>query len=196
VIKHKQPSYFILENVKGIISVNDGKTFDIILHELNKLGKYGYKVHVEVLNTRDYGIPQNRERVFFVGTKYSFELPRKLEMKPIEDFVDYSDKIKRRSIPPRAKRCLKKIPNKSIFIDLSRYRDMAVNSDKYCQTIRVCGTLWNVPFHRNANANEKMMLQGFDPSKFKVVISRAQIHKQLGNTMSVNVLKAILKNLI
>jgi DNA (cytosine-5)-methyltransferase 1 len=66
VIKEKQPKYFILENVRGLIHHQKGSTWQIITDELEKLSKIGYEVKYKILNTKDYGIPQNRERIFIV----------------------------------------------------------------------------------------------------------------------------------
>lgn len=59
----KKPKYILLENVKGLTFKTHKATFNTILNELDRIG---YKVFWKVLNTKDYGIPQNRERVFFV----------------------------------------------------------------------------------------------------------------------------------
>ena len=95
-IKTQKPKYFILENVRGLLSHDKGKTFDIILKCLAKtlnnqisLFKYSdalnYNVHYQVLNTKNYGLPQNRERVFIIGiredVKNTFRFPRKTPLK-------------------------------------------------------------------------------------------------------------------
>ena len=59
-----KPQYFICENVKGLLSHNSGETFAVILSALAELG---YSVEWQILNSKDYGVPQNRERVFLVG---------------------------------------------------------------------------------------------------------------------------------
>ena len=100
VIKEKQPKYFILENVKGLVSNDKGRTFRIIIKKLSTLEKYGYIIKYKVLNTRDYGIPQNRERLFIVGTKENFEWPKKKKMKPLYKFIDFTDKKKEKYLKP------------------------------------------------------------------------------------------------
>ena len=60
----KRPTYLLLENVKGLLSHDRGKTFEIILKTLDELG---YDAEWQVLNSKDFGVPQNRERVFIVG---------------------------------------------------------------------------------------------------------------------------------
>lgn len=64
VLDAKKPRHFILENVKGLLSHDGGRTFRFILSTLTELG---YGVEWQVLNSKDFGVPQNRERVYLVG---------------------------------------------------------------------------------------------------------------------------------
>lgn len=64
ILRDKRPRYFILENVKGLLSHDSGKTFQTILGVLTDLG---YDYQWQVLNSKNFGVPQNRERVFIVG---------------------------------------------------------------------------------------------------------------------------------
>ena len=64
VIRDKRPRYFLLENVKGLLSHDEGKTFQTILGVLSDLG---YEYQWQVLNSKNFGVPQNRERIFIVG---------------------------------------------------------------------------------------------------------------------------------
>ena len=64
ILAHKKPRNFILENVKGLLSHNKGKTFETILGILSNLG---YIVEWELLNSKNYGVPQSRERMYIVG---------------------------------------------------------------------------------------------------------------------------------
>jgi DNA (cytosine-5)-methyltransferase 1 len=64
VLKDKRPRHFLLENVAGLLSHDDGKTFQTILRVLTDLG---YNIEWALLNSKDFGVPQNRERVFIVG---------------------------------------------------------------------------------------------------------------------------------
>jgi DNA (cytosine-5)-methyltransferase 1 len=63
-LKEKRPRYFLLENVKGLLSHDSGNTFKTIITTLTELG---YCVEWQVLNSKNFGVPQNRERVFIVG---------------------------------------------------------------------------------------------------------------------------------
>jgi DNA (cytosine-5)-methyltransferase 1 len=64
IIKQKRPRFLLLENVKGLLSHDNGKTFAVILSTLYELG---YDTEWQVLNSKNFGVPQNRERVFIVG---------------------------------------------------------------------------------------------------------------------------------
>lgn len=93
IIKECQPKVFIFENVKGMLSHDEGNTWEVI-H--NTFKEYcGYDIHFRVLNSRDYGIPQNRERLFCVGFKketgFKFPKPIELEYKMYDFLEDYID---------------------------------------------------------------------------------------------------------
>jgi len=64
IIKVKQPRLLLLENVKGLLSHDEGRTFATIISTLDELG---YDIQWQVLNSKNFGVPQNRERVFIVG---------------------------------------------------------------------------------------------------------------------------------
>lgn len=64
IIKAKTPRFLLLENVKGLLSHDQGKTFYTIISTLDELG---YDLQWQVLNSKNFGVPQNRERVFIVG---------------------------------------------------------------------------------------------------------------------------------
>lgn len=64
LVKEIQPKVFIYENVRGLMNHDGGRTFEIVKATFDELG---YQYSYEVLNAKDYGIPQNRERIFIVG---------------------------------------------------------------------------------------------------------------------------------
>ena len=72
VIESKMPKVIVFENVKGLLSTkySDGRNLvDVITEDLSKVGEIGYDVVYKLLNASDYGVPQNRQRVFFVGVR-------------------------------------------------------------------------------------------------------------------------------
>lgn len=82
LVNEIQPKMFIYENVKGLLNHDNGNTWRIIEKEFEKLG---YKLTKQIMNSRDYGIPQNRERLFLIGfkdhnVKFEFPKPKPLEI--------------------------------------------------------------------------------------------------------------------
>lgn len=93
IVKESQPKVFIFENVKGLINHDKGNTFETIKATFDELG---YKYFYQVLNAKDYGIPQHRERIFVIGFKdqsINFEFPEPIDLEyKMQDFLeDYTD---------------------------------------------------------------------------------------------------------
>lgn len=89
VINECQPRAFIYENVRGLLNHDGGRTWKIILEVFDSLG---YEIHAQTLNSRDFQIPQNRERIFVVGFRdradqFSFPAPVPLES-TMQDFLE------------------------------------------------------------------------------------------------------------
>jgi len=87
IIKEKRPRYLLLENVKGLLSHDQGRTFKIILSTLDELG---YDIQWQVLNSKNFGVPQNRERVFIIGQRRDID---KIQVFPIMNYRDYYEEI-------------------------------------------------------------------------------------------------------
>ena len=97
VIKVKKPNIVFLENVKNLVSHDNGNTFRVILNELEK---EGYYIKYSVLNAMEYGnVPQNRERIYIVGFKdieqyENFEFPHPVELtRKLDDVIDFDKKL-------------------------------------------------------------------------------------------------------
>ncbi|WP_210487257.1 DNA cytosine methyltransferase [Rufibacter aurantiacus] len=93
VVSETKPSVFIYENVKGLINHDKGNTWKVVQDVFHELG---YKTYSQVLNSKDYGIPQHRERIFVVGFKdhsVEFTFPKKVKLEhTMQDFLeDYTD---------------------------------------------------------------------------------------------------------
>lgn len=206
-IQHTSPTVFILENVKGLINHNGGRTFDIILNVLRRSGKYN--VDYFVLNTLDYGIPQNRERVFIVGIKKLHQIKHLREPTPvpleigITDILDNKDKD---LIDPYYTNLTEhKIDILSELIRNGKIDSLddpwLVNlnvskSERTNPMLNVSPTLlagnggdciyYLTSHRRRLTPNEYLRLQGFHD--FESVVPRTKLYKQIGNSMSVNVL--------
>jgi DNA (cytosine-5)-methyltransferase 1 len=202
VIKVKKPKYFILENVKGLRSNDKGKTWKTVWEALNRL--QGYAIDWRILNTKDYGIPQNRERLFIVGrrgdTAFSWPSPVPLGRK-LSEYVDTENR-ERKQYSETREAYIKKYEN-HVFLDLcwvtidnrrKQYSRLGkeIASCVCARSHVVC--LYN-GLHRDATCGELLQLQGFLPN-FNQAVSKTQITKQIGNSMSVNVLEKIIKSLV
>ena len=95
IVEKVKPEFFVLENVNGLLTLNNGKFKEDIVERFTKLG---YIVDYKILNSADYGVPQNRNRVFFVGIKNKkFKFPKEKLKKvttyeAISDLTSYEDK--------------------------------------------------------------------------------------------------------
>jgi DNA (cytosine-5)-methyltransferase 1 len=80
-----KPKIFMLENVPGLVTLNNGETLEYIIKEFNKLNMY--KIHYKILNSNNYSVAQNRNRLFIVGVNNNitkiFQFPKEHEYKPV-----------------------------------------------------------------------------------------------------------------
>jgi len=103
VVKESQPKVFIYENVKGLINHDKGNTFETIKATFDELG---YKYYHKVLNAKDYGMAQHRERIFVVGFKdmtINFEFPSSIPLETkmqdfLEDYIDSKYYLKEKGV--------------------------------------------------------------------------------------------------
>lgn len=212
----KSVKFFIFENVKGLIGHDNGLTLKIILDELDKAG---YSVKWKMLNSLDYGVPQMRERVYFVGVQkellngndFNFNFPEKLTKKSnVTDFLiddvelNFDDK---QQTYKTFQRYLENKYNKGIFniSELLKEENLIIDtrqSDlrKYYNrvpTLRLGrhGILYvkNGKF-RKLSGYESFLLQGFDKEKAKKAkdnILDMHLLKQAGNAMTVSTVQSI-----
>jgi DNA (cytosine-5)-methyltransferase 1 len=94
IVKETSPNIFIFENVKGLLTVDKGKTFTNVI--MPRFEKLGYSLFYETLNSKDFGIPQHRERLFVIGFKdkradYKFPEPFELKLKVKDLLLDNAD---------------------------------------------------------------------------------------------------------
>ena len=90
ILDERRPKAFILENVKHLIHHDSGRTFDVMQRSLSELG---YTVNHKVLNAKDFGVPQNRERIIIIGNLEGFSFDfNKLKTTPVSSMSDFLDK--------------------------------------------------------------------------------------------------------
>ena len=99
-LREKQPRLLLLENVKGLLSHDKGRTFGVILNTLDELG---YDLQWQVLNSKNFGVPQNRERVFIIG---HFRGTRRPEVFPIGQADQLHNKLHNKNDKQKLAKCL------------------------------------------------------------------------------------------
>lgn len=206
-IKEVQPTAFLLENVKGLLSSNEGKNFKIILSSLKKLG---YKVSWTILDSKNFGLPQHRERVFIVGHKnktFDFStLLKQSNTKVLNDFLDktVSGDLKCDIFKPEN---LLNVPIKTRMGFVLRAKLSNFTNRKLFSSNGIIGTIatnspppiYDERFNmvRHLSKNELKKCQGF-PSTFKFPnkCSRTFVVHYIGNAVSVNVVEEIVKEMM
>lgn len=202
VIRIKKPEIFILENVKGILSPKFKDVISYIINSINELGIYN--LDISTYNTKKYGIEQNRERVYFVGVKKpkTYIVPNEIPiLRSVSDILDIS--IKKSHLKNELTKNKANILNELIVINpnlnicnLNGSVGRLVHKlSDVCPTILATNLLYSHKLNRNLVYTELLEFQGFRKNFIKVVSDRQMI-TQIGNSMSVNVLIAIFRNLL
>lgn len=198
ILLAKQPKAFLLENVKQLKGHNKGRTFQTIIDHLNNAG---YKVCYEILKARDFGIPQNRERIYIVGFldhSINFEFPKPTNLPTrvgdiLDDIVDgkYTISDKLWSGHKRRKE-LNKLNGKGFGYGLFNKESAYTNtiSARYYKDGSEILIEQEGKNPRKLTPREAARLQGF-PEEYVIPVSDAQAYKQFGNSVAVPVIKAI-----
>ncbi len=214
----KDVKYFILENVKGLVHHDKGNSLRVILSELDNAG---YKVSYRVLNSIDYGVPQMRERIYFVGVKkdlvpadFEFEFPASQKRVSIKQYLRGLDKFAFDENSPSYATFIGYLNNKynkgkyslddllkrdNLIID-TRQSDLRLYEDKI-PTLRT--GRHGILYVKNGKLKklsgyESILLQGFTPDYAKKVeneFEESHILRQTGNAMTASVIEAIAKKL-
>lgn len=210
ILEESKPKCFLLENVKGLVTHDKGKTIKIIIDELNRVG---YDVVYQVLTSLNYGVPQMRQRVYFVGIRKDlgydiskFEWPEHVEKPGLEPFL-IDDHVASEERLEILKYYLNNPTNNGKFtvddikamegkiID-TRMNDLRIY-DGRCPTLRAQrdGVLY-VKNHTiyQLTGYEALLLQGFPKvyaDKVKNEVSDRHLLMQAGNAMTVNVIELL-----
>lgn len=199
IIKIKKPKAFMLENVPGLVTHENGETFKTILQTLDKLG---YDVEYKILNSADFGVPQTRKRIYIVGfsrkfTKKSFDFvfPKSdyARQPDIGDFIRKSNEEKYTISEHLQKSYLFKVDDgRPRVIDSTTKGPAKTLVASYHKIQRLTGTfVKDGPTGlRLFTEEECKILMGF-PSSFKVPVSRTQMYRQFGNSIVVPVVSAV-----
>jgi DNA (cytosine-5)-methyltransferase 1 len=215
ICSHHKPKVIFCENVKGLTIHDKGKTFDIIKGTLEELG---YTVHEKVLNSRDFGVPQNRERIYIVSFRNDidssgFEFPDPTDSdKRIRDIIEeqpvsakyylsdvYVETLRRHRARHEAKgngfgyeiRDWDDVAGAIVCGGMGRERNLLIDKRQTDLTpvTHIKGSI-NTEGIRKMTPREWARLQGY-PDSFKLPLSDVHLYKQLGNSVSVPVIRAI-----
>lgn len=215
ILSEMQPYCFILENVKGLVTHNNGITFKIIIDNLRAVG---YDVCYQILTSSDYGVPQKRQRVYIIGIKNDLKLslsnfhwPTPTPCTPLKDFLIDNDLIDNERInilsnylnnsTNLGKFTLDNLLDMEGKIIDTRMNDLRIYTD-ICPTLRAHrdGILYiknNQIF--NLTGFEALLLQGF-PKHLAYIAKNNILNRHLlmqaGNAMTVNVIAELGKSLI
>ncbi len=202
ILKHHKTPIILLENVKQLITHDNGRTFKIILEKLKSLG---YFIKYQVLNALDFGLPQKRERVIIVGfldetkfDKFKFDfVKKKYNLQSILQSDDEIEKSLFVSEKIRLKR-LESTKNKQIFYPSVWHENKGGNISvlDYSCALR-SGASYNyllINGIRRPSARELLRLQGF-PENYKIVVSQQELRKQTGNSVAVPVIREVAKKI-
>lgn len=198
IIKHIRPKFVIWENVKNVLSPKHRHNFEYYISDLKSVG---YNSYYKVMNARDYGVPQNRERIFIISiredidTGYIFpdSIPLTKTLKDIVQDISEINKEKWVLKPYQIENILKSTYN------ITRTR---IQQKKWCDTL--CARDWKDPkcieFDggiRKLTPNDYWRIQGFSDIDFAKAqstgISNSMLYKQAGNSIALNVLVEMFK---
>ena len=202
IINYHRPKVVFLENVKRLKTHDGGNTFEVIKGTLEEMG---YEVHAQVLNAKNFGVPQNRERIYIIGFlgKTNFKFPEGVIAKKIlgeilEKKVDPKYTISDKLWAGHQRRKKEHIEKGngfgySMFNEKSEYTS-TISARYYKDGSEILIEQKNKN-PRKLTPREAARLQGF-PEDFIIPVSDAQAYKQFGNSVAVPVIMELAKRVV
>lgn len=219
ICEYHKPKVIFCENVKGLTIHDHGKTFKVITQTFESLG---YKIFYKILNSKDFGVPQNRERIYIVCFRndvapVNFEFPEAQEKKVcLRDVLDeapvpskyylsdtYVETLKRHKARHQALghgfgyeiRDLNGIAGTIVCGGMGKERNLIIDTREHSMTptTHIKGDI-NGQGIRKLTPREWCRLQGF-PDDFKLPLADTHMYKQFGNSVTVPVIEAIAKKI-
>lgn len=215
ICEYHQPKVAFCENVKGLKIHDRGRTFKVIKKAFEQIG---YTVYADVLNSKDFGVPQNRERIYIVAFRNdidssSFRFPEGnnpntsikdiMEEKPVSVkyylSTQYLDTLRKHKERHAAKgngfgyeiRDINKHAGALVCGGMGRERNLIVDNrlKDFVPVTHIKGEV-NREGIRKMTPREWARLQGF-PDSYKLELADTHLYKQFGNSVTVNVIEAI-----
>ena len=219
ICEYHKPKVIFCENVKGLYMHDKGRTFSVIRKAFRDLG---YQVFYKVLNSKDFGVPQNRERVYIVAFRDDLNVGEFVFPSPtgdkvcIRDILDdapisskyylsdvYMETLRNHKARHAAKgngfgyeiRDLDGIAGTIVCGGMGRERNLIIDHREHSMIpeTNIKGNINNEDI-RKMTPREWARLQGF-PDTYKLILSDTQLYKQFGNSVTVNVIEAIAKQI-
>ena len=215
ICEHHKPKVIFCENVKGLVIHDKGRTFKVITKTFQDLG---YTVYSQVLNSKNFGVPQNRERIYLVAFRNDIAPDNFLFPTTIDDTKRIKDIIEEEAVPAKyylsetylqtlknhkarhaAKgngfgyeiRAWDDIAGAIVCGGMGRERNLVIDERQkdLTPTTHIKGEI-NKEGVRKMTPREWARLQGF-PDSFKLPLADVHLYKQFGNSVTVNVIEAI-----
>lgn len=215
LIEKRQPKVVFLENVKHLVYHDNKRTLSTIVQHLEELG---YVVSKKVLNASDFGLPQNRERIIIIGhkeTKFDFSKIKKKPKPALKDFLDKENEFEYLD-EPYTILDEQKIQDSGLIF--AGYRNKTIRkagvrpgtehlSRVHKQPNRIYSTegvhpalpsqessgrfwIWHEGEVRKLTIQECYRIMGF-PNKFKLLNNKAELYKQIGNSVAIPMIKVV-----
>ncbi|MCQ2958794.1 MAG: DNA cytosine methyltransferase [Bacteroidales bacterium] len=222
IIKRKRPKAFFLENVKGLMIHDKGRTLKTILSVLRNELNY-FVPEPQIVNAMNFGVPQHRERIYFIGfrkdlniTEFSYPLPtdttkRFIDIREENEVPSkyYLSTTYQNTLIAHKKRHESKghgfgyeiipddgVANAIVVGGMGRERNIVIDNrlTDYTPTTRIKGEI-NKDGWRKMTPREWARLQGF-PDEFLITVADASAYKQFGNSVAVPAIQATGKQLL
>lgn len=201
ILRDKKPKAFMLENVRNLKSHDNGNTYKVIKHHLEKLG---YRVYESILNAFDFGVPQNRQRIIIVGfnkdVNFSFPKPINSEYRKTLDDILESNVDSKYYVRDEIKESrLERLKDKNFPKPYISHENIgrSVTPHSYSGALRA-GASANyllINDERRPTERELLRLQGF-PDNFKIVVPYTYLKKQAGNSVCVPMIRAVAEQML
>jgi DNA (cytosine-5)-methyltransferase 1 len=216
IIKEVKPKLFLMENVSGMTTMENGKVFELIKKELSSCG---YNIYDKLLNARDYGVPQSRKRIIIIGIrndlKKEFIFPKPTH--DINNYVSVGEVIISKEIPKNTpnhiignltelnlkrikyipeggslKDCPKELQNNS---DLKRaMRRLHSKKESYTIVHNNCDHYYHPFENRRITIREMARIQGYSDN-FIFEGSKSEQSRQVGNSVPIGLAKILAKSI-
>lgn len=207
ILNDKRPKAFLLENVRNLLTHDHGRTFAVIKDTLEELN---YKVYFNLFKAREFGVPQNRERIYIVGfdktqvpNYESFQFPKPLNIptsvgsileKEVDDKYTISDKLwTGHQTRKKNNKANGKGFGYTLFNEQSEYTNTL--SARYYKDGSEILIEQKGKNPRKLTPREAARLQGF-PEEFVIPVSDTQAYKEFGNSVAVPVIHAIAEEIL